>query len=192
MNKMFRNNKKGQLTILMIFLILGLLFAAIMLFTGGIATTKINDVLNQDIPVGQVNLKNVSAVTFGQFNAMYLNSAEWWGLSVIFGLILGLFFSAYMTRNMLPKWGIIFDIFIIVAMFIVALYVSSSYSVLLDALEAAGEPFLETYTPKTSMFILNLPIFVTIIGVIMMFLFHSTIPRKREEGAQSGGILQGV
>ena len=123
---------------------------------------------------------------------MYLENADWWGMSLIFGLILGLFLSAYFMRNRFPKWAIILDIFIIVAMFIVALYISSSYSILLDSLASAGETFLEDYTPKTSGFMINLPIFIAVIGTITMVLLHASIPRRSEEGPQAGGILQGV
>jgi len=173
-------------------LIIGVLVASIMLFVGGIITIKINDALSQDVEIGQVNLQDINDDTFGVFNAMYLNNADWWGLSVIFGMMFGLFLSAYFLRGKYPKFGIIFDIFIILAAFIFSLYISSTYSILVDSLNNAGEPFLETYIPKTSMFLLNLHIFVVIIGVISMVLFHSSIPRRTEEAYQTGGVLQGA
>ena len=87
----------------------------------------------------------------------------------------------YMLRSRFPKWGMILDIFIIIFVFIISLYISASYQTLLDSLASADITFLEDYTTKTSMFVLNLPIFVSIIGVIMMILFHSSIPKKSEE-----------
>ena len=64
---------------------------------------------------------------------------------------------------------------------------------MLDAFNTAGLTFAEDFTPKTSMFILNLPIFIPIIGVIAMILFHSSIPNRSEERRQlQGGSLQGV
>jgi hypothetical protein len=188
-NKM---NNRGQITIFVILLLIGVLFGAILIFTGGIITTKTYEALHQNIDVGQVNMINVTDQSFGQFYSMYINSAEWWGVSLIFGMILGLFLAAYMTRGSYPKFGVILDIFIIIVIFIVSLYISSSYKTMLDALNEAGEPFLETYTPHTSMFISNLPIFVVIIGVVAMVLFHSSIPRRAEESYQSGGYLQGA
>ncbi len=185
-------NKKGQMSIFMIFLIFGLLAFTIMILVGGVIVVRINNDLNQDIDMGQVNLADLNADTFGVFATTYLNHADWWGICIIFGMILGLFLASYFMRDTLPKWGIILDIFIIIGMFILSLYISSSYSTLLDALSSAGENFLEVYTPRTSTFMVNLPIFIVIIGVISMVLFHSSIPRKKEERYQRGGYLQGI
>ncbi len=192
MTKIKKMNKRGQMTILLVIMIVGLLFSTIMILVGGIIAIKVNDALNQDIDMGQVNLADVNADTFGVFSSMYLNNADWWGICIIFGMVIGLFLSAYILRSRVPKWGIILDIFIIIGMFIVALYVSSSYSTMLDALSGAGEDFLEVYAPRTSMFMLNLPIFIVIIGVITMVLFHASIPKKSEERYQAGGLLQGA
>lgn len=185
-------NKKGQMTIFIFIVITASLFAVILLFAGGIVAFKINQALDKDIELGQVNLKTLNNQTMGVFTSTYLNNADWWGLSIIFGMIFGLFLSAYFLRNRFPKWCIILDILILVVAFVLSLYISSTYSILLDSLSLAGETFMEDYTPKTAMFILNLPIFIVIIGVIMMVLFHSSIPKKKEETYQEGGFLQGA
>jgi len=186
-----RMNKKGQMTLLLILLVLGLFVAVVFLLVGGIVMVRINNALDQDIDVGQVNLADINADTFGHATTMYLNNADWWGICLIFGMVLGIFLSAYILRNQYAKWMIILDIFIIVAVFMIALYMSSTYQTLLDALANVGEDFLEAYTPKTSLFFLNLPIFIPIIGVIAMVLSHSSIPKRREERLQEGGYLQG-
>lgn len=189
---MRRKNKRGQITILMVFILIGLLFSLIFIFIGGVVAVRINETLDRDIDLGQVNLASVNADTFGKFTEMYIANADWWGLSIIFGMVCGLFLSAFMTRGVSPKWGVILDIFIIVVVFITSLYVSSAYSTVLDVLASAGETFLEDYVGNTSRFMIHLPIFVVIIGAIMMFIFHSSIPRRDEERLQSGGYLQGV
>lgn len=185
-------NRRGQMTILMVILLLGLFFASILLLVGGIAVTRMNAALDQDIDVGQVNLGEVNANTFGKFNEMVVVNADWWGMSLIFGMILGLFLSSYFLRDRFPKWGIVLDIFIILLIFFISLYVSAIYQTLLDEFALIGETFLEDHVTKTSMFILNLPVFVVIIGVVMMILFHSSIPRRTEERIQRGGVLQGI
>lgn len=192
MNIKKMKNKKGQLTILMFILLVALLLGLVLLLVGGLVTVKINEALDKDIYLGKVNLKDYNAKTFGKFNEMYLVNADWWGIALIFGMVMGLFLSAYFTRNTLPKWGIVIDLFIIITVFFVALYLASSYQTLLNALADAGETFLEDYASKTSMFMLNLHIFVVIIGVVMMVLFHSSIPKRTEERIQNGGYLQGV
>ncbi len=185
-------NKKGQMTILMVILLVALFLVGILFLVGGIAVVRMNNALNLDIDLGQVNLAEANADTFGKFHEMFIVSADWWGISLIFGMILGLFLSAYFLRNRLPKWGIVLDIFIIIFIFIISLYLSATYQLLIDEMAKIGETFLEDSIPRTSMFILNLPIFVVIIGVIMMILFHSSIPRRTEERIQQGGFLQGV
>lgn len=187
-----RNNTRGQTTIFILIMIIGVFLAAIIFLLVGITTTNMNEALDQDIDLGQVNLRDVNAQTFGKFNEMVVVNSDWWGISLIMGMILGLFLSSYILRNRFPKWGLILDIFIILFAFLISLYISSSYQALLDALALTGETFLETTTPKTSMFILNMPIFVVIIGVVMMILFHSSIPKRSEERFQEGGVLQGV
>jgi len=191
-NKKLYKNKRGQLTIFIILLVLFSLMLVISLFVLGVTVVKINNVLDYDIDVGQVNLAEINDSTFGLYAEMVLNNADWWGLAVIFGMTLGLFLSAYVSRNIMPKWGIILDIFFIFTAFIISLYISSIYLSILDAFASAGETFLEVYTPKTSLFVKNLHIYTVIIGVIMMVLFHSSIPKKSEEKYQKGGYLQGI
>lgn len=185
-------NKKAQSTMLIVILIIGVFFASIILLILGLVSTSMNSALDQDIELGQVNLAEVNSNTFGKFNDMVVDNADWWGVSVIFGMILGLFLSSYFLRNTFPKWGIVLDIFIIITMFVVSLYMSSSYQLLLDGLAQSGLTFLEDSVTSTSMFMLNLPVFVVIVGVMMMILFHSAIPRRTEERIQQGGILRGV
>lgn len=176
-----KKNKRGQLTWLILPVLIVLFIAMIGFLVVGIVSSKINDTLNQDIQLGAVNLAEVNAQTFGMFNYMLMRHADWMGVCVIFGLILGLFLSAYITRNRFPKWGLILDIFLIFAIYILALYLKSTYQLILDSFSGIGESFLENSMPKSSMFMLNLPIFTVIIGAIMMILFHSSIPKKEEE-----------
>lgn len=185
-------NRRGQTTVLMIILLVALFFSVILLLVAGLVSTEINSALDQDIELGQVNLRQVNADTFGKFNEMIVINADWWGISLIFGMIFGLFLSSYILRGIFPKWGMILDIFIIMFVFFISLYISSIYRTLLDALASADITFLEDHVVRTSMFLLNLPIFVVIIGVIMMVLFHSSIPKRTEEKIQSGGLLRGI
>lgn len=185
-------DKSGQMTFLMVAFLLILFLGTILLLVGGIAVTKINNALDQNISIGQVNLAETNANTFGKVNEMVVVNADWWGMSLIFGMVLGLFLSSYFLRGRFPRWGIILDIFVILMIFIVSLYISAVYQTLLDEFAIVGETFLEDNAPATSMFMLNLPVFVVIIGVVMMILFHSAIPRRTEDRIQEGGFLRGV
>ena len=174
-------NKKGGITIFILYGFLILFLAIIVLIIQGIISVNINEALSQNVSIGNVNLKTISDDTFGKYNTMVLNNADWWGTAIIFGMVLGLFLAAYFTRNTLPKISILLDIFFIYIAFIFSLYLSAAYSQIVTALTSAGETFAEEFLPNTSFFILNLPLFTVVIGVIMMIIFHSSIPRKAEE-----------
>lgn len=179
-------NKKGQVTWLLFVVLIVLFISMIGFLVTGLVASNINSALDQNISVGQVNLADTNAVTFGKLNSMLLTHADWMGVATIFGMILGLFLSSYFTRNRMPKEGMVLDIFIIFGTFLFSTYLSNSYQSLLDALSIAGVDYLETNLPKSSLFMLNLPIFTTIIGVVMMVLFHSSLPRKKEETIRLG------
>lgn len=182
-------NKKGGITIFILFGFLILFLYTIFIIVLGVVSVNINEALSQNVTIGQVNLKTVSDDTFGKFNTMVINNADWWGTAVIFGMVMGLFLAAYFTRNTLPKISIILDIFIIFVAFIFSLYLSAVYSTIVTSLTLAGQTFAEEFLPTTSFFILNLPLFTVVIGVVMMILFHSSIPRKSEESRIISNIV---
>lgn len=187
----FRGNRGGQITLLLFFGIF-IVFAGVMfLLVVGITSSKINDALDQDIAVGQVNLQTINSQTYGVFHSTLINNADWWGAGLIFGVILGIFLSAFLTRRLAKKVGIVIDIFVIFAFFLFSLYLRKVYSLIVDAFTGAGEPFLEATLPNTSSFLLNLPVYVVIVGVIAMVLFHSSITTKQEE-LVGGGSFQGI
>ncbi len=174
-------NQKGMSTIFILFGFLVLVVFVISIIVLGIVSVNINDALSQNVSVGKVNLKEVSDDTFGQFNRMVLENADWWGTAIIFGMVIGLFLSSYFTRGFLPKISLLLDIFMIFVAFIFSLYLSAVYNDIVVALTSAGQTFPVEFLPNTSFFILNLPLFTVVIGVIMMILFHAGIPRKSEE-----------
>lgn len=174
-------DKRGVTTIFIFVLLIATLLSVIFLIVIGSFSTHMNEALSKDIDVGQVNLKNVSDATIGKYNTMVLNNADWWGMSIIFGMVIALFLISYFARNTFPKMSIVLDIFFIFVSFLVSLYLSAIYNDLVVTLSLAGETFAETNLQTTSYFILNLPLFIVVIGVIMMILFHAGIPRKPEE-----------
>ena len=178
-----KKNKKGISTVFLIVGLIAVFFAVIFLIIVGIVSVNINNALSQNVTIGQVNLKTVSDDTFGKFNTMILDNADWWGIAIIFGMVLGLFLTSYFARNTFVKIGIVIDIFMIFAAFILSLYLSTIYSEVVLALSSADQTFAQVYLSNTSYFILNLPLFTAIIGVVMMILFYSGIPRKPREGS---------
>lgn len=176
---MEKSSKKGQISFMVLILIGGVLAVALLLFIGGVAVDNAYNALNRNVSVGQVNLQEINDDTFGKFHSTFINQADWWGLATIFGMVSGLFLSAFFLRGRMPKFGIILDVLIIFSFLILSVYVSNTYETLINAFNSAGLTFLEDKTPKTSFFIANLPIFVTIIGAGTTLLFHSSIPRRK-------------
>lgn len=183
-------NKKGVVTIFMLIGFLFLIGGVLMLIVGGSIIENVQEALDQNVSVGQVNFQEVADETFAPLETMIFDNADWWGTAIIFGMVFGLFAISYFARGTFPKLTIIMDLMVIFVAFIFSLYLSAIYNTLIVALSSAGETFAQVYLPKTSFFILNLPLFVVIIGIIMMILFHSSIPKKSEEQRQQiGGVI---
>ena len=73
----------------------------------------------------------------------------------------------------------IFEILILIFVYILATYISNAYETTLSAI-----PFSSIYTTNlnyATTFILKLPLIVTITGVIMMIIGYAGIPKTREE-----------
>lgn len=176
-----RMNKKGQTVIFLVVALLLVVAIVGVILLIGIISTNTNSILDQNVSVGQVNLQTYNSQTFGKFNTMVANSADFWGLATIIGMILAMFIFSYSVRNRYPKFVIVIDIGVLIGAFIFSLYIRAVYSTVVTALSNAGQTFAIDSLSGTNYFILNLPIFVTVIGVVMMILFHSSIPPKVEE-----------
>lgn len=173
--------KRGQITIFFLVGLFLIFFLIIGLIIVGTLVVNFYTPLNQNITIGQVDLGTVNAQTFGQFYNMVVGHADFWGICIIFGMVFGCFCSSYFLRNRYPKIAVILDIGIIFVAFISSLYLKSIYSEIVTSLASAGQTFAMDNLTKTNFFILNLPIFTTIIGVISVVIFHAGIPPKAEE-----------
>jgi hypothetical protein len=134
--------------------------------------------------LGQVNLYDVASSTFGVVDTSILNSLDFLGLALIFGCIIGLFLSAYWLSGTSPKLLLIVDLIILVLAFILAVYISNTYNTFLTGVSDLG--IYAEYMPNSSKFLLNLPLFVGIIGAITLILYYSGIPKAREDEQQGG------
>jgi len=139
-----------------------------------------------DVDMGQVNLKEVVDSTMGQLNTAFLNRADTIGYIIIFGLVLNMFVNAYLFRGKFPRLFAIVDIILLVFAYIVAVYVSNSYETLINATSDLSVYIDNLF--KSSTFILKLPTFVSIIGVIIMILSYAGFPRETEEEVIIGQI----
>lgn len=175
----FNFDKKGLTTISVfsfIFLVfIWILFLGILVTIFNLTTTN----LDLDIEIGQVNLGEIVQDTFGKLNMGFLGSADTIGYVIIFGLIITMFANAYIFRGEYPKLFIIVDIILLVFAYILAVYVANVYEILINSTSILNVYIVNL--PKTSTFILKLPLFVSIIGIIIMVLSYAGFPRDTEE-----------
>lgn len=175
------NNKRGLAGV-------GFIFIAIVIFLGvvviGIYAYSFHELttaLTINESVGQVNLAEAVSSTFGVVDTSMLNSLDFLGLAIIFGCIIGLFLSGYWLSGTSPKLLLIVDLIILVLAFVLAVYVSNTYNTYLTAVNDLG--IYAEYMPNSSKFLLNLPLFVGIIGMVTLILYYSGIPKSREDRA---------
>ncbi len=172
-------NKKG-LSLPGIFLVMGIAFVVI-LSLGFLAysTNYMNDIFNGIGDVGQVNFANASAQTWGEFNSGFTGSLNFMALSIIIGLMIGLLISAYLNRdkNITLFW--IVDVILLIIAYIFSTYLSNVYEIVIGVSE-----FTPTFTNNlgtASTLMLNLPVVVTIFGVLVMIISYAGIPKAKEE-----------
>ncbi len=172
-------NKRGFVTLEIFIFIFTILIWIILLGIFGLISSLIDTNLDIDVEVGQVNLGNITQQTFGQINAGLIVNLDILGYIIIFGLILNMFVSAYLFRGKNPRLFIIIDIVLLVFAYILAVYVSNTYEILINSTS-----LLNIYInnmAKSSTFLLRLPTFVSIIGVVMMVLSYAGFPRDTEK-----------
>jgi len=177
---MNKKNKQGKMSILGLFIIM----TTILVFIIGLgvlmfASNAVNDALDVDEMVGQVNLSEATQATWGQFNKGLANSANLFGIMLIFGLVIGLLIVAYFNRGKNPLLFFIIDILLIFVAFIVAGYISDSYGILLGVSEF-NEAFVQNMNLVAKL-MLNLPIVVLVTGVLTMIISYAGLPREKEE-----------
>lgn len=182
----FNFNKKGLATIgvfTFIFMVfIWILFLGILVFIFNQTATS----LDIDVDLGQVNLGEIVQDTFGKLNEGLLSGADTIGLVIIFGMIITMFANAYIFRGEYPRLFLIIDIILLVFAYILSVYISNTYEILINA-SSTLNVFIDTL-PKASTFILRLPTYVGVIGAIIMILSYSGFPRETEEEIIVGQI----
>lgn len=173
-------NKKGSAVIwgfvIMFVALLIAIFLGITVYTFNI----INSVLSEDIDVGQVNLANVTATTFGQINTGIINNADTIGIILLFGMCLLMIVNGFFFGSKSLKLFFIVDIFLLALFFIPAIYISQVYETFINSSTIFQSTFIDLI-PKTSKFMLNLPGIIGTVGVITMIVSYIGIKKGDEE-----------
>jgi len=134
--------------------------------------------------IGQVNFSESVSNTWGKFNTGLLNSLNFMGLSLIFGMFGGLVLNAYFNRERRPTIFFIGDLLIIFIAFIFSGYVSDSYVEIIGVGELSTI-FVDNMNLVAKAMI-NLPILTLVFGIIIMIISFSGIPLSRNETQMAG------
>lgn len=179
-------NNKGSVVIWAFLIIFVSLFIAIFLGISVFTFDKVNEILGQNVSVGQVNLKNVTDTTFGQISNGLVNNSDNIGIILLVGMLLLMIINGYFVGNKYPKLFLIVDIFLLIFFFIPAVYVSQIYSLLINN----SGMFNYTYTTtleKTSKFMLNLPQIIASSGIVTIILSYIGIKRDENDPINIAG-----
>lgn len=169
-------NKKGSSVVLGFIIIFVSLLFAIFLGLAVFSFNLINDVLSQDVEVGQVNLKTISESTFGQINLGIINNADTIGIIMLLGMCFLMILHGYYFGSQNPAIFFVVDMFLLVLFFIPSIYVSQVYELFIHSTVLFEDTFINIL-PKTSKFMLNLPTIIGTVGVITMILSYTGIRR---------------
>ena len=154
---------------------------------GIIVFNNLDSALNQNVSVGGGNnLSTINNQTFGQINDGLVNGADTIGLSIIFGMVIFMFMNAYFFGDKYPKLFLLLDIGILVIVFIMSIYVAQTYDTLInssDIFDVYGDDL-----PRSSGIILNLPLYITAIGLFIMILTYAGI-RAGNKGSAEPNVL---
>ncbi len=170
-------NKKGTAMVSAFILIFVALLFSIFLGITVYSFNLMNDALSYDVDVGQVNLKDVTEATFGQINTGLINNADTIGIIFLFGMCLLMILNGYFMGDRFPKLFFIVDFFLLALFFIPAIYISQVYELFINSTDVLSNTFINII-PKTSKFMLNLPVIIAVVGVITMIVSYSGLKRK--------------
>lgn len=143
------------------------------------------NLIEKEIIIGTFNFTNASMNTVGKINEASLNNLNLIGLMALFGMIIGLLINTYFNRERKPKLFIIFDIVIIIVAYVISVYVSNAYEMILLNTGVLGT-FLQANLEGASQFLLKLPLISLITGVLIMIITYSGIPRSSSDGVFVG------
>lgn len=170
-------NKRGGMTDLFIFMIFAvaiLFICGIFIYLGGRATTQIHDTID-DMEFGDANTTEVVDDTFGAVNQSY-QALYWISIFLIVGMVISIFIGSYLVTTK-PIFFIPYAFITIIAI-IVSVGISNAYEQII-----ADELLASTFSGFVggNFIMLNLPIWITVIGIIGGLIMFVRMGSKENE-----------
>lgn len=173
-------NKKAIIPNIKIFIVMAFsLFGVLFLGIFAYIFSQFNTFLSTNIDIGAVNLQTINSQTFGAVATAFLNNVDIIAISLLLGLVMFMFITAYFKEEETHTLFIFLDIIILIFAFIFAVYLSNTYETFITS--ASVLSVFTNNLPKSSTFILNLPVYVGIIGAIGIALTYIKFPDRKEE-----------
>ncbi len=138
----------------------------------------IDDALDQDVDVGQVNLRDVNDDTFGALTQAMLDQADAFALIFILGTVVVMLLNAHLFGDSNKLW-IPIDMLILIFVFILSVYFSQVYEIFINADVLLSAIYVDQL-PKSSTMLLNLPAIIATIGALLMIVTYVKV--NKEEG----------
>lgn len=173
-------NKRGGISDLFLLMIAGFMFtllAAAFMLAFGIVTSNLIAI---DTGAGNANVSAAATTTFGNIN-IALQQLRWWTFALIMGFSISIFISNFLIR--INPVFFIFHIVITMIAVVVGIIISNAYELVYTSNNLFGAE-LQTFV-GTSWMLLNLPIIITIIGVLGGVFQFIGITRDTQQG---GGL----
>lgn len=174
-------NKRGQLTLMLLFLVVAALIIMIVL---GLSTWTFQIVDEQfksiDFELGNISWNETYNETLGiGIRAASTTVPQLASIGLLFGMIMAMMFVGYYsgTRN---KLWILLDIAIIIVAMVLASFAVSSFLALMNLTPELLDVYSITLSAG-SKFILNLPVIVPIVGVLIMIMTNIVNKIRRKE-----------
>jgi len=177
---MMKKNKRGAFADLFIFMIIAftvILISGVMIYIGLETEDQLQDSIGQMEDLHDTVDNNASVVitnTMGVTNLSF-QALHWIAVFLIFGMIFGIFIGSYLVTTK-PIFFIPY-LFVVIIAVIVSVPMANTYETLTnDATMGA------TYTAfvGASFIMLNLPIFISIIGIVGGIIMFTRMGRKEE------------
>ena len=172
-------NKRGGFTDLFIFMIFAfviVLISVLWVYMGGMAQDQLHASMD-GMDLGDTVGNNVSVVidnTIGDFNTS-ISALHWITVFLIAGMILSIFIGSYLVTTK-PIFFIPY-LFIVIIAIVVAVPMSNAYETLMS-----NPTLASTFTGflGANWIMLNLPIWITIIGITGGIIMFSRMGKKEE------------
>jgi len=174
------NNKRGgfsDLFIFMIFAFVIIIICVVWVYMGGLVEERMHETIGQmDLhdTVGN-NASQVISNTIGATNSSF-GALPWITVFLIGGMALSIFIGSYLVTTK-PIFFIPY-LFIVIIAIVVSVPMSNAYEVIMNDQTLSG-----TFTSFSgaSWIMLNLPVWITIIGMVGGIIMFSRMGKKEEQ-----------